>query len=131
MAARLATALALLGVATFVVASPGLADDGGQGEVRRAGACTGAPRATWELRLRAEEGRIRVELRIRASAPGTAWRVVLLHERRVVHTVRLAAPPDERSLRVRRTVPDWSGTDAFVARATGPRGALCAGSATI
>ena len=131
MPARLATALALLGLAALAAAAPGLADDGERVEVRRQGACTGVTRATWELRLRADEGRIQVEFRVRASAPGTTWRVVLLHERRVVYTGRVTAPPDDRSLRVRRTVPDWAGTDAFVARATGPRGALCTGAATL
>ena len=131
MAARFATALAVLVLAALGASSPGLADDGGRVEVRRQGACTGTTRASWELRLRADEGRIRVEFRIRASAPGTTWRVVLLHERRVVYTGRVTAPRDDRSLGVRRTVSDWAGTDAFVARATGPRGALCTGSATL
>jgi hypothetical protein len=45
--------------------------------------------------------------------------------------VTLPGPRAAGELELRRTVPDWFGTDRIVIRATGPRGELCALAATL
>jgi hypothetical protein len=105
-------------------AGPGGARDD---DVRREGTCTG--RSETSLRLRADDGRIEVELEIEASRPGSRWSVILLHERRIVFRGALRARDD--SVRLRKTVPDWFGSDTVVARATGPRREACRVSATV
>lgn len=117
--------LALPAVAlAFAAAAPlAVADDGD--EVRARGTCTGGARA--ELRLRGEDGRIRVEFRVERSRART-WSVIVLHERRLVArtTVRSSGGLD-----FRRTIADWYGTDAVAVRATAPDGVSCRASATL
>lgn len=119
-AAAVAAALALP-----VAASAGRADDD---EVRVRGACS--PGRAAELRVRADDGTLRVELRVASRRPGERWAVILLHERRIVAHVR-ATTDSSRSLRVRRSLPDLFGTDLVVARAAGPSGAACRASARL
>jgi hypothetical protein len=98
-------------------------------DVRVAGSCSGASEAS--LRLRADDGAIRVELRIDTGRARATWRVVLLHERRIDYRGSLRTSSSSRSLRLRITVADWFGSDTIAARATGPRGETCRASATI
>lgn len=109
-------------LATPVAAS---ADEGD--EVRRSGTCTASSEVT--LRLRADDGRIRVELELEEVRRGSRWAVVLLHERRIVFRGTLRASGD--SLELRRSVPDWFGSDTVAARATGSRRETCRVSATL
>jgi hypothetical protein len=119
-----ATALAL--VALPVAAT---ADDGdGRDDVRRAGWCTGDGEVT--LRLRADDETIRVELEIERGRRGARWTVILLHERRIVFRAALRSRNDG-SLRVRRELPDWPGSDNVTARASEPLGESCRVSATV
>ena len=121
--------LVLLAV-VVVLATPadalarGLDDD-----VRVSGRCSRASDVS--LRLRADDGRIRVELRVDTGLARAPWRVVLLHERRLAFQKTLRTGTSSRSLRVRRELPDWYGRDTVVARATGPRGETCRASATL
>jgi hypothetical protein len=116
-----------LAAGSLAVAPSGRADDGpgkdDRVEVRREGRCSAASR--WKLRLRAEDGRIRVEFEVDTRRNGASWAVVLLHERRLVSSVRLRTEPPSGSLELRRSVGDWFGTDAIVARATGPSLETC------
>ncbi len=120
--AALATCLALL------LPTVAAADDG-EREVRRAGACTGSSRAT--IRLKADDGQIEVEFEVRTRSSTKAWRVVLLHERRVAFQGLVRPRSGGRSVRLRRTVPDWFGRDTIVVRATGPGIETCRATATI
>jgi hypothetical protein len=95
--------------------------------VRREGTCTGRSETT--LRLRADDGEIRIELEIETSRRESRWSLILLHERRIVFRGTLRARDD--SVRLRRRVPDWFGSDTVVARATGPRAETCRVSATV
>ncbi|MDQ3874637.1 MAG: hypothetical protein M3322_03660 [Actinomycetota bacterium] len=97
-------------------------------EVRVRGACTGRSEA--QLRLRTDDGRIRVEFELENGGPSTRWKIVVLHERRTAWrgSVRTGR---RRSLRLRRTVADWFGTETVAVRASSRGGETCRASATI
>jgi len=116
----LVAALAAVAPAAAVVADEG--DD-----VRREGVCTG--RSELSLRLRADDGEIRVELELEAERRGSRWFVIVLHERRTAFRGTLRARGD--SLRLRRTVRDWYGSDTFVGRASRAGRETCRVSATL
>ena len=122
-------------LAAFVIggaaAAPVAADDGGgsgpgdgdrRTEVEVRGGCGS------RLRLRAEDGRIRIDFELR-SRSGVRWAVVVLHERRIASrgTYRTRSGG---SLELRRYVGDWYGSDTIAVRATAP-GQTCRVSATI
>jgi hypothetical protein len=98
-------------------------------DVRVTGKCSGASSAT--MRLRADDGWIRVEVRVDTRAARATWRVLLLHERRIAYRGSRRTSAGSGALRLRRSVVDWFGSDAIVVRATGPRGETCRASATI
>ena len=77
-----------------------------------------------ELRLRVRGSRIGVELDIDVERPGGSWRVIVLHERRTAFRGTLQ-PGGSGSIRLRRTVPNWFGTDTVTVRATAARGETC------
>ena len=96
--------------------------DDGPDDVRRTGACSRSSEI--QLRLRSDDDVIRVEIEIEADRRGSKWAVILLHERRIAFRGNLRTDSD-RSIELRRSVPDWLGTDSFAVRATGPRGESC------
>lgn len=106
-------------------ASAARADDD---EVRVRGACS--PGRAAELRVRADDGALRVELRVDSRRRGETWTVILLHERRIAARAK-AVTKSGGSIRIRRSLPDLFGRDTIVARATGPGGATCRASATL
>lgn len=114
-----------MALALPVAASASGSDDD---EVRVRGACS--PGRTSELRVRADDGMLRVELRIDSRRRGEVWTVILLHERRIAVRTRTTTRSGG-SLRLRRSLRDLFGTDAVVVRATGPAGAMCRASATL
>lgn len=113
------TALSLPSVAS--------ADDGK--EVRKAGSCTASSKMN--VRLRADDGRIRVELEIEGQQRGAAWNVILLRERRIVFRGVVRAREGSREVKLRRTFDDWFGRDSIVIRASGPRAETCRFTAAI
>lgn len=122
---RVLTVCALL-CAALALPLAGNAD--GRDDVRKQGRCSSS--STVELRLRSDDDLIRVELEIEASRRGSTWAVVLLHERRIAYRGLVRAGRDG-SAKLRRTVPDWFGSDAIVARATGPGSESCRVAATL
>ena len=127
---RTATLGALL--ALLVVAAPAPARDGaggGGGDVRVSGRCSKATSS--QLRLRARDGAIRLEFEVRRRRAGEAWRVVIVHERRVVARASARTSGSSGSFRVRRSLHDLDGPDRVTARASGPRGLTCEASATL
>jgi len=125
-AALAAVALAL------VLAAPApalaLARGGGDPEIRVGGTCGRG--ASSQLRLRAKDGAIRVDLRVQGRRAGERWRVVLVHERRVAWRGR-ARTRSGASFRVRRSLPDFSGADEVTARDSGPSGNTCQASGVL
>ena len=99
-------------------------DDRGRVEFR----CSRGSEA--ELRVRVRGSQIRVELDIDVERPGGAWRVILLHERRTAFRGTLR-PGSSGSIRLRRTVPNWFGTDTVTVRATAARGETCRATAVV
>jgi hypothetical protein len=122
-----ATLLALLALAASAQPAAGrsVGDDGD--EIRALGTCAAGARAT--LRLKRDDGEIEVRFELR-HARGGAWRVTLVHERRVVWkgTARARAG---RSFELRRTLPDLAGSDTVTVQAWGPRGAVCRATGTL
>lgn len=100
----------------------------GPGEVRVAGIC--AAGAAARLRLKSDDGAIEVRFELEYGRVG-AWRLALVHESRVVWKVAARTTRLQRSVEVRRTLPDLPGTDTVTARAWGPRGLTCRATATL
>jgi hypothetical protein len=116
-------ALALGGTAP----SPAHARDGD--DVRVEGDCGRG--ASSRLRLKADHDDIRVEFDVRGRRAGERWRVVLVHERRVVWRGRARTRSRSASFRVRRWVPDFDGADEISVRGSGPNGNTCHATATL
>jgi len=105
------------------------AADGGDREVRVRGACTG--RNVSQLRVRAEDGRLRIDVRVQSPRPYARWTVVVLRERRIVFRGPVRTVQGGRELELRRTVADWPGTDTVAVRASTRDGQSCRASATV
>jgi hypothetical protein len=117
---------ALAGSAALSLPAVASADDG---EVRKAGSCTGSSRM--DVRARADDGEIRVELEIEGRRRGASWSVILLRERRITFRGVIRARESSREARLRRTFADWFGRDSIVIRASGPLAETCRVSVSI
>lgn len=117
--ARVRVRLFLLGaLVASIAALPGAAvARDGHPEIRSSVSCGGG--ASAELRLRAQDGRIRVRFEVGRGRAGI-WHIVLVHERRIAWRGTATS-----AFEVERSLPDFPGSDAVSARATGPRGAVC------
>ncbi|MDW5598353.1 hypothetical protein VSS74_28600 [Conexibacter stalactiti] len=121
----LAAALALTAPALALAAAPAArAGD----DARVSADC--ARGADGELRLKGDDGKVEVELRIDTRRGGAHWSVALVHERRVAWRGS-ARTRSNGSLRIRRTLPDYPGADEISVRASGPRGVSCLATATL
>lgn len=124
----LVLACAVSAATALTLPTPSAADHGRGDEVRVQGSCTGS--ADSELRVRAEDGRLRIEFRVRSDRPSRAWTVVVLRERRIVFRGPLRAGGGGRELELRRTISDWPGTNTIVVRASSRTGQSCRATAT-
>jgi hypothetical protein len=98
-------------------------------DVRAAGVCSKGVAA--ELRLKSEERGIELRFKLRQTQLSSAWRVALVHERRVVWKGTLRTRRQSRSFELRRTLQDLPGDDTVTASAWGPRGLGCRATATL
>jgi hypothetical protein len=128
---------AALAAALVALVAPGaaLGSDANDDEARVRVGCLGG-RA--ELRVRAEDdgdddraATLEVELRVEVERPVRSFRVVLLHERRLIFEGTRRASGSGDSLRLRRIIPDWPGRETVTARVTAPSGRTCRLAATI
>jgi hypothetical protein len=128
MLRRLVSLMLVVLAASLLAPATTLARHGGDDEARVEGSCGRG--ASAELRLKADDGAIEVELRVDSRRSGERWRVVLVHERRVAWrgTVRSRGGG---SFRIRRTLPDFAGADQVDTVASGPRGLSCQASAVL
>jgi hypothetical protein len=117
-----------LALAALCAATRAAADGGGR-EVRVRGACTG--RNVSELRVRAEDGRLRIDVRVQSARRYPRWTVVVLRERRIVFRGPVRTVGGGRELELRRMIADWPGTDTLVVRASTRGGQSCRASATV
>jgi hypothetical protein len=97
-------------------------------EARVDGVCGRASHAS--LRLRAEDGRIRVDMRVGTRKTGR-WRVRVFHERRLVKRTRVRATRARGGFEYRVFLPDFAGPDAIRVRALAPSGETCSAGATV
>jgi hypothetical protein len=124
------TVLLFLGALAF--ASPVFANDDDD-HVSKVGVCTKSSSSRLDLR-RESSGpgkRIVVTFTVRARRSGVAWRVVLLHERRIVFRGTRRTRPPRASFVLQQTLDDWYGSETVAARATSPRGEVCRASAKL
>jgi hypothetical protein len=103
-------------------------DGGDRVEVRVQGVC-GRGSAV-RLRLRSEDGEIRVDTQIRTSRAGV-WRLTVLHERRIAVRARVRATRAAGGLTHRVVLPDYPGAETVGVRAVAPSGETCSAAATI
>jgi hypothetical protein len=100
----------------------------GRDEVRVAGACGGG--LTSRLRVKADDGALEVELEVEHARRGSAWRLTLVQEGRVVWRGRARADGGRR-VRAERRLRDLAGADRIRAHASGPGGLTCRAAATL
>ncbi len=108
---------------------PAVAKADDDNEVRKAGTCTASSRI--DIRVRAEDDEIRIDLEIRTQQRRSAWNVILLRERRTVFRGVIRSRDGSRTVKLRRTIDNWFGRDSIVVRASGPRLETCRVSATV
>ena len=108
---------------------PAVANADDDNEVRKAGTCTASSRI--DIRVRAEDDEIRIDLEIRTQQRRSAWNVILLRERRTVFRGVIRSRDGSRTVKLRRTIDNWFGRDSIVVRASGPRLETCRVSATV
>jgi len=128
---RIAVAVGLAAIAILIVVDSAgaqtLKDRGG--EARVAGTCTGE--ATSKLRIRARDGAIELQFELEHSRAGAAWRVAVVHERRVAWRGVRRATATGAAFELDRRLPDLAGTDAVTVTAWGPSGATCRATAVL
>lgn len=127
------TIVLFLGALAF--ASPVFAHDDDD-QVTKVGVCTKSSSSRLDLRRDSsgsgkEGNRIEVTFTVRARRSGVAWRVVLLHERRIVFRRTRRTRPPRASFVLQQTLEDWYGSEAVTARATSPRGEVCRATARL
>jgi hypothetical protein len=126
----------ILALALFVL-SAGAAqargnDHGGGGEggeVRVAATCGRG--TTGSLRVRADDGALELRFRLRQTRGRGAWRIAVVHERRVAARAARKTSRGEDSFELRQVLPDLQGSDTVVVRAWGPGGVGCHAAATL
>jgi hypothetical protein len=77
------------------------------------------------------DSEIAVALRVNARRPVAVWRLVLLHERRIVYRGTRRSTGSSYRLRYTRRLPDWLGRQTVAARIAADIGRTCRLEATI
>ncbi|HEX5928276.1 MAG TPA: hypothetical protein VFY48_02695 [Solirubrobacterales bacterium] len=113
------TALALLGATATAK----------DGDVRRAGTCTGSTSA--KIKLSPEDGRIETEFEVDQNRNGVTWNVVLRRNGSVAARTQGTTGGRSGSFEVRRLLADGPGSDSVSARAVSPSGEVCTAGASI
>jgi hypothetical protein len=124
------TALLASAVLLGVPIAASARDGGGIGDrVRASGTCGGGVRS--EIELKADDGAIEADFEVHRARGGSAWRVIIVQEGRVVWrgTVRTARTTGAFTLG--RRLPDLPGADRVSIRAAGSQGVSCRASATL
>lgn len=101
----------------------------GDAEVRVAGDC-GAGAAS-SLRVRARDESIELRFRLRQTHGRGVWRITIVHENRISSRATRTTNRSDDLFELRRTLPDFTGSDTIVVRAWGPIGLGCRATATL
>jgi len=125
----IALACTFLVAAALAIPVSAVADDGPGKDVRVRGWCSGSNSS--QLRVRVDDGRLRIEFRIDADRRYGAWSIVVLRERRIVYRGSLSPGFGGRRVELRTRIADWPGTDAVVVRASTRTGQSCRATATV
>ena len=130
MPVRLFLALLVVTVG-LVVPAWAAADDGDdQAEIRIRGTCTA--RSVSALRIRSEEGALRIEFRIDSVRRAVrTWTILILRERRTAFRGVLRPAGRSRSVELRRTLADWPGAEQVVVRAVASDRETCRASGVV
>jgi hypothetical protein len=83
------------------------------------------------LRLKADHDVIRVEFEVDSRRARERWRLVLVHERRVVWRGSARTRSSGAAFRIRREIPNFDGADQVSVRGSGPGGNTCQATATL
>src|ERR671918_1509265 len=112
--------LALAALVAALAAGPAVAKDG---DILRAGTCTGA--TTSKLKLSPENGRIEVEFEVDQNRNGVRWTVTLRRNgSRIARLVRTTRPPSG-SFEARTLARNGAGVEVIRGRAVSPSGEVC------
>lgn len=119
-------------VVALLVASAGwsqaaIASDG-DGDVRIVRSCGRG--VVSELRLE-QDDELKVRFEVDRGRPRSTWRVVIVHERRVVWRAGARRAGSTGSFELERTLRDLPGSDTVSVRASDTRGVVCRVSATL
>jgi hypothetical protein len=121
--------LAVLALAACVL-GPASAASAKDGDVRRAGTCTGASES--KIKLSPENGRIEVEFEVDQNRNGVNWNVALRDNGVKVFGGTARTAPPSGSFEVRRVIANQAGSDRVVGTARNPAtGETCRAVATI
>jgi hypothetical protein len=123
----LAVAIALL---VLLPAGASARHGGGRDdEVRVAGTCGGGAKS--KLKVKADDGRLEVEVEVEHVRRASRWRVTLVQEGRVAWRGTVRAGRASGAFAVRRSLRDLAGADRVSFRAWGPGGVTCRAVATL
>jgi hypothetical protein len=135
---RLPICLLFLAFTALVLGAAARADDDDDDVTSRAGICTTSSTARLDLRKGDRSGhgggddkRIEVTFTVDSRRNGVSWRVILLHERRIVFRGKLRTRPPKGIFVLSGAVSDYYGSDAIAARATSSSGEVCRASASL
>jgi len=93
-------------------------------EVRAEGSCS--RRATWELKVKTDDGRLEVEGEIDSNRSGQRWKWAMRHNGSVSARGWARTSGSSGSFDVERLLVDLAGTDVMIFRAT-YKGQVCRG----
>lgn len=125
------TAAVLVLAAGLSLAPTAAARDGGDDRVEVEKRATCERGTSGKFRVRARDGELRVRFELHDRASGRKWKVVLVHERRVVARVTAKTQGDDHRIEVERTLTDLDGADDVSVRASGPGGHTCTAKVTV
>ena len=129
MKAKLSISVAALALGAVALGPASIAT-AKDGDVRRAGTCTG--NSTSKIKLSHENGRIEVEFEVDQNRNGVVWNVGIRDNGDQVFVGRARTAPPSGSFEVNRVIANRAGPDRVVARAVNPAsGETCRAVATI
>ncbi len=99
------------------------------GDVERAGTCTGNSSA--KIKLSPDDGRIETEFEVDQNRRGVRWTVTLRRNGKRVVSTHKTTRGASGSWSLERRLADGAGTDTIRARAVSPSGEVCTARASI